>query len=193
MRARNRPAATRFTDIGRGLPRIPRATLTSRLRSLHKAGIVETTAGGYRLTEAGIAPAPVVRELARWAAVNDRAALSDDDLDTAALTWDMQRRIDSAALPGRTVILAIDFTDRTPTDRYFWLHLSRSDVQLCRDDTGAPVDVWLSTPTEPATSWWLGHLTWAQLLRQPGVRVHGDHRLIGQMQHWFLRYLFTPE
>jgi DNA-binding HxlR family transcriptional regulator len=185
--------ATTFTEIRRGLPRIPPATLASRLRRLRSAGIVQATAGGYQLTEAGAALAPVARELARWATVNDRAALSGDDLDTAALTWDMQRRINTAALPGRTVILAIDFTDRPSADRYFWLHLSRADVQLCRDDTGAPVDVWLATPTEPATRWWLGYLSWAQLLRQPGVVVRGNCALIRQMHHWFLRYLFTPE
>jgi DNA-binding HxlR family transcriptional regulator len=184
---------TTFTGIRRGLPRIPPATLASRLRRLSSAGVIQATADGYQLTEAGAALAPVVRELARWATVNDRAALSGADLDTAALTWDIQRRIDTAVLPARTVVLAIDFTDRTAADRYFWLHLSRADVQLCREDTGAPADVWLATPTEPATRWWLGYLSWAQLLRQPGVEVSGNHDLIHQMHRWFLRYLFTPQ
>jgi DNA-binding HxlR family transcriptional regulator len=185
--------ARTFTGIRRGLPRIPRATLASRLRGLRAAGIVEVMGGEYRLTGAGVALAPIIREFARWATANDNTALSDDDLDTAALTWDMQRRVNTAALPDRTVVLAIDFTDRTPVDRYFWLHLSCSDVQLCREDTGSPVDVWLATPTDPATHWWLGHLSWAQLLRQPDVRVHGNSALIRQMHHWFLRYIFTPE
>jgi DNA-binding HxlR family transcriptional regulator len=185
--------AKTFTDIRRGLPRIPRATLASRLRGLRTAGIVEATGGEYRLTGAGVALAPVIRELARWATASNNAALSSGDLDTAALTWDMQRRVNTAALPGRTVVLAIDFTDRPPVDRYFWLHLSRSDVQLCREDTGTPVDVWLSTPTDLATRWWLGHLSWAQLLRQPDVTVHGNVTLMRQMHHWFLRYVFTPE
>lgn len=185
--------ATTFNDIRRGLPRIPRATLASRLRTLRGAGIIRATAGGYQLTEAGAALAPVVRELARWATVNDRAALSSDDLDTAALTWDMQRRVNAPALPDHTIVLAIDFTDRTPADRYFWLHLSRTDVQLCRHDTGAPADVWLVARTQPVTRWWLGHMTWAQLLRQPDVRVSGNRTLIHQMHHWFLRYLYTPE
>lgn len=185
--------ATTFTDIRRGLPRIPRATLASRLRGMTSAGVVATTTSGYRLTEAGLALAPVIRELARWATVNDRAALSAGDLDTAALTWDMQRRIDTAALPARTVVLAIEFSDRGPTDRYFWLHLSSTTVNLCRQDTGAPVDVWLTAPTEVATRWWLGRLTWQQLLRQPAVEVHGDRALILNMPNWFLRYVFTPD
>jgi len=185
--------AATFTEIRRGLPRIPRATLAARLRGLRGAGVVEVTDGGYRLTAAGAALAPVVRELARWATDTHSATLSDDDLDTAALTWDMQRRVDPAALPTGTVVLAIEFTDRPAADRNFWLHLSRTGVNLCREDTGHPVDVWLAAPTNAATRWWLGELSWAQLLRQPGVAVHGDHALQHQMHRWFLRYVFTPE
>ncbi|WP_063766164.1 winged helix-turn-helix transcriptional regulator [Streptosporangium amethystogenes] len=182
--------ASTFTDIRRGLPRLPRATLSARLRALRAAGIVD---GGYQLTEAGAALAPVVRELARWAVATDSVALTEDDLDTAALTWDMRRRVDTAALPERTVVLAIEFTDRRPADSRYWLHLSRTSVDLCRQDTGAPVDVWLTAPTAAATRWWLGDLSWARLLRQQGVRVHGDPALQRQMHHWFKRYVFTPE
>jgi hypothetical protein len=153
--------ATTFTDICRGLPRIPKATLSTRLRGLRSAGIVERADGVYRLTEAGLALASVMRELARWAVSTDSAALTEDDLDTAALTWDMQRRVDTSALPERTVVLAIEFTDRPATDRNFWLHLSRTSITLCRQDTGAPVDVWLAVPIATATQWWLGHLPWA--------------------------------
>lgn len=182
-----------FSGLCRGLPRIPRATLSSRLRGLRAAGIVEVADHEYRLTDGGAAIAPVMRELARWATDAESAALSDDDLDTAALTWDMQRRIDAAALPDRAVVLAIDFTDRASPDRHFWLHLSRTSVNLCRQDTGAPVDVWLVGPTAAVTQWWLGHLSWPQLLRKPGVRVHGDRELQRQMHGWFLRYVFTPD
>lgn len=182
--------ARSFTEIRRGLPRIPRATLSARLRTLRSVGVIDADC---RLTEEGRALAPVLRELARWAVDTDRAALTEDDLDTATLTWDMQRRIDVAALPERTVVFALEFIDRPDTDRRYWLHLSRSGVNLCRDDTGAPVDIWLTTPTMSATRWWLGEVSWAQLLRQPGVAVHGDAALCRQAHRWFRRYLFTPE
>jgi DNA-binding HxlR family transcriptional regulator len=178
-----------FTQIRCGLPRIPRATLASRLRGLQAAGIADLADGRYRLTETGRALAPVMQELARWATVADAAALADDDLDAAALMWDIQRRIDSAALPER---IAIEFTDRA-TDRNFWLHLSRTGISLCRRDTGAPVDVWLTAPTGETTRWWLGHQSWARFLRHPGVSVHGDRDLQRQMHRWFQRYVFTPD
>ena len=181
-----------FTQIRCGLPRIPRATLASRLRGLEAAGIAVRADGRYCLTETGRALAPVLQELARWAAAADSAALGDGDLDTAALMWDIQRRIDTAALPVRTVVIAIEFTDRA-TDRNFWLHLSRAAVSLCRQDTGAPVDVWLAAPAGETTRWWLGQQSWAQFLRHPDVSVHGNQDLQRQMHRWFLRYVFTPD
>ncbi|MEC3919222.1 winged helix-turn-helix transcriptional regulator [Nocardia sp. CDC160] len=180
--------ASSFGELCRGLPRIPRATLSARLRALRAAGIVD----GYRLTDAGVALSPIVRELARWAITTDSAALGEDDLDTVALTWDMRRRVDAAALPDRRIVVAIEFSDRPISDRKFWLHLSRTGVDLCRDDTGAPVDIWLTTPTRAATEWWLGNLSWQQLMQQPGVQLHGDHTLQQQMPRWFTRYVFTP-
>jgi DNA-binding HxlR family transcriptional regulator len=184
--------AATFTQIRSGLPRIPRATLASRLRGLQAAGIAVCADGRYGLTETGRALAPVLQELARWAAVAGGAALGDGDLDTAALMWDIQRRVDTTALPGRTVVIAIEFTDRA-ADRHFWLHLSPAGVSLCRQDTGTPADVWLSAPLAQTTRWWLGEQSWAQLLRQPGVTVRGDRDLQRQMHRWFLRYVFTPE
>ncbi|MEU0089995.1 helix-turn-helix domain-containing protein [Kribbella sp. NPDC006257] len=182
-----------FGDIRRGIPRIPPATLTTRLRSLRAADLVRVADRRYQLTASGLTLAPVVRELARWGMTTESAALSEDDLDTAALTWDMQRRVDLDALPENTVVLALEFTDRPERDRYFWLHLSRTNVILCRQDTGAPVDLWLTAPTAEVTQWWLGELTWSQLQRHPGVTIHGNRGLQRQMQNWFLRYAFARQ
>jgi hypothetical protein len=66
-------------------------------------------------------------------------------------------------------------------------------VNLCRQDTGAPVDIWLAAPAMAVTRWWLGERSWTQLLRHPGVHIHGDLALQRQMYRWFTRYVFTPE
>ena len=51
----------RFNDLTRGLPRIPRAVLVQRLRSLEAYGVIERRNGhrqgvGYYLTPAGTGP-----------------------------------------------------------------------------------------------------------------------------------------
>ena len=124
--------------------------------------------------------------------MTDGAALTAGYLDTAALTWDRQRRIDTSALPARLVVLEIESTDRPGGDRRFWLHLSPARVDLCRRDTGAPADIWLTGATEPITRWWLGQLTGRQLLAHPEVTIHGDRALQRQMGRWFLSYACTP-
>src|SRR5512133_533684 len=62
----------RFTDLARSLPDITPTRLTSRLRQLEAAGVVEREppSGGrevwYRLTDAGLDLAPVVDALTYW-------------------------------------------------------------------------------------------------------------------------------
>lgn len=67
--------ARRFSDLHRGLPRIPTNILTSRLKELEAAGIVrravrELPRGGvaYELTERGRELEPAVIAFARWGA-----------------------------------------------------------------------------------------------------------------------------
>jgi DNA-binding HxlR family transcriptional regulator len=184
--------STSFGQIRAGLPRIPKATLATRLRALTKAGLVTGTDAGYQLTESGVALAPVLRELARWT-VDTRGPLAAAHLDPVALTWDMQRRVNRAALPDRPVVLEIRFTDAAPDASRYWLHLSGAEVNLCDDDTGAQIDLTLTGPVEPVTRWWLGELSWTALARQPGVHLEGSRALQREMRHWFEGYLFTPE
>ncbi len=185
--------ANTFSAIQRGLPRIPRATLSSRLAGLSAAGIVDTTGGGYQLSETGLALSEVIGDLARWATIADAAKLRPEHLDTAALTWDIQRRINHDALPDRVVVIELDFTDRPAVDRRYWLHLSPTRTDLCRQDTGAPIDITLTAPTQAVTRWWLGELTWSQLAAHRDVTITGDRVLRRNMDRWFQHYLFASD
>jgi len=180
--------STGFNEIRRGLPRIPTATLATRLRTLEGAGIITGGDDGYSLTAAGRDLFPVVASLAAWASQPGRAEIRDDHLDTAALTWDIQRRIDLEAIPARTVVIEFEFTDRPGGDRRYWLHVGRRRVDLCRTDTGDEVSVWMCGRVADITDWWIARKTWRELLDQPGVEISGDRDLIHAMPTWFLGY-----
>ncbi len=80
--------ATTFTDIRRGLPAIPRATLSARLSTIVAAGIAEPGGRGYQLTQTGLALAPVIREMARWATVTDGVPASrSTETDPCNAAW----------------------------------------------------------------------------------------------------------
>jgi DNA-binding HxlR family transcriptional regulator len=184
--------ARRFTDIRRGIPAIPRSTLADRLDTLERAGIVaRADDGGYEPTETAVALGPVLASLATWAHAWDRRGLTDEHLDPDVLLWDMQRRLDPAALPATRVVVEFAFEDRRPGDNRLWLHVGGgTGPYLCRHSEGFDVDVAVASDTRTLSRWWLGELRWADAVRDGRLRVTGPPRLERALPRWFLGYPF---
>ncbi|WP_377268000.1 winged helix-turn-helix transcriptional regulator [Peterkaempfera sp. SMS 1(5)a] len=182
--------ARRFTDLQCGLPRISRTMLSARLKTLQAAGVVERTAAdGYRLTEAGRALQPVVRELGAWAMEWDRRGLLPEHLDPEVLTWDLRRRTHVENLPaGRTVVEFV-FPEADPERLY--LHVDRPAVTVCRDQAGYPVDLRVRADLEAMTRYWLGEVEWPRLLRSGAVSLEGPADLCRAFPTWFSGYVFA--
>src|SRR5262252_3627337 len=83
--------STAFNDVHRGVPRMSRTLLSSRLRKLESCGIIERRAGdrradvSYRLTQAGRELSVVVSELGTWAQRWYRSTLDKHELDPGVL------------------------------------------------------------------------------------------------------------
>lgn len=117
----------RFNDLRRGLPRISRSLLVTRLRHLEDNGVIERYIGArpnvteYVLTEAGRDLAEVIKHLGTWAlkwVFNDP---NRDELDPALFLWKMHQRVNHREFPhGRTVV-QFDLTGRK--GRRVWLTL----------------------------------------------------------------------
>lgn len=108
--------STGYNQIRRGIPAIPRDTLTKRLRALERADIVikhvSPAKSSYLLTEAGEALGPLLASLAGWSLKWDNRGLLPEHLDPEALLWDIQRRIDPEAAPEGRVVVEFTLTDR---------------------------------------------------------------------------------
>jgi DNA-binding HxlR family transcriptional regulator len=97
--------SSRFNVLQRGLPRISPTVLNTRLKELEERGvIVRRRLNGqrghaYHLTAAGRELSAVVETLAVWGMRWARDEMGLDDLDV--LMFDIQRRIDTTALPRR--------------------------------------------------------------------------------------------
>ena len=183
--------STGFNEIRRGLPRIPTATLAKRLQTLIAAGVVEVDASRYVLTPAGRALRPVVADMATWALGPGHVPLEAGHLDAAALSWDIQRRIDHAAVPDRKITIALHFVDRAVGDSLYWLQLDRGRANLCATDTGDPVDVTLRAATADVVRWWLGERSWRHLLDQPDTEITGSRAVIRALPSWFRGYVLA--
>src|SRR5687768_1342063 len=106
---------TQFNNIHRGLPRIAPAMLAKRLDELERAGIMTRPPAArgaprnYHLTEAGVALAPLIEQMAVWGQHWARD-MRKEDLDPAFLAWSMHMRIGTARLPPGRVVIQFEFS-----------------------------------------------------------------------------------
>jgi len=86
-----------FNDVRKGVPLMSPSLLSSRLKSLEDAGIVQrqTQSGNirYHLTAAGEELTPILLQLGTWGHRWVRSDLSGHDLDPSLLIWDMHRNM----------------------------------------------------------------------------------------------------
>lgn len=177
----------RFNDIHRGVPRMSRSLLSSRLKQLAAQGLVDRVeeAGGpvYELTEAGDEFIGVVDAMGEWG-VRWMSSLSDDDLDPAFLLWDMRRSIDTEALPVGQTVLELEFGGVADSVRNWWLLLSRDDVEVCDHDPGLGTDVLVEAPIRIFVDVWRGALGWDDALRTGSLQLVGTPTLRRQVPSW---------
>src|SRR5688572_28386605 len=89
-----------FNELERGLPGISRALLSSRLRQLQQAGVIEkrlTESGRktteYQLTQAGYEVVNVLESLMTWGTMWAFGEPTPEELDPVLLMWWMRKRI----------------------------------------------------------------------------------------------------
>jgi DNA-binding HxlR family transcriptional regulator len=178
----------RFNDIQRGVPKISRALLVKRLRELIAQGIVESAAGGYRLTLAGQELGEVVVHLGQWGA-RWTAPIRRDRLDAKLLTWDMRRRIALDKLPEKRVVVRFDFRGvpaghKAP--KTYWLVLERPEVDVCIIEPGFEVDVFVDADLAAFSRVWVGELPIRQAIRDGEIRLTGDRQGVRDFPSWLL-------
>ena len=183
--------STRFNDIRRGVPLMSPTLLSARLKELERVGIVERRGGAtgmreYHLTEAGLALAPLIRQLGEWGLQYAQDPLEDGDLDVTVLVWNMRRRVDPGVFPDRRVTVQFEFTGVPRNKSQWWLVNHRGSVDLCPKDPGFPVDLYVMTDIRTMIDIWLGRLAWNGCMRSGRVEVTGDRQLRERLGSWFL-------
>jgi len=183
--------STRFNDIRRGVPLMSPTLLSTRLKELQRAGIVQRRAGGNRghewhLTEAGLALGPLIRQLGEWGLQYAHDPLEEGDLDVTVLTWNMRRRVDPTVFPERRITVYFEFTDVPKNKTQWWVVNDRESVDLCPKDPGFPVDLYVTTDIRTMIDIWLGKRTWGAAVGSGRVEVVGPRELRDRIKSWLL-------
>ena len=188
--------STRFNDIERGLPGISRTLLAQRLGHLERKGVLErhpARAGRgseYHLTAAGKDLEVVIMALGEWAVRWMYAEPDPATVDPVALTWWMHRRVDTARLPDRRVVIEFDYGGVNAM--VIWLILDRGEPSVCVKHPGFDCD--LRVTTEPAAFMrvFSGSESLADARRRGTVTIDGPTTLTRAFGSWFLWSPFAP-
>ena len=180
----------RFSDFQRALSRISPSLLTKRLNDLEKAGIViKKTQHGrrgyeYFLTPAGRQLSPVIEHLATWGMRWARGQLTDNELDVDFLMWEIQRRLDTQALPDGETVLCFIFDELTQF-KSWWVVVQDGEADLCTKNPGKDVDLYISSTVRTMVEIWEGDLELNSALRKKLIKPNGNSQLIKSLPEWF--------
>jgi DNA-binding HxlR family transcriptional regulator len=181
-----------FNEIHRGMPLISRPLLARRLRKLEAVGVLarETLTEGrghrYYLTEAGKEFAPLIEQLGTWGQ-RWTQRVERRNLDAGLLMWNVRRRIAMDLLPPQRVVARFKFTGIPATYRgyrMFWLLLQRPQIDLCVEDHGFEVDLYVEADLAAMARVWLGDVRFETALRMREVQLLGSTALVKAFPSW---------
>jgi hypothetical protein len=142
----------------------------------------------YCLTEAGREFQPIIEGLGTWGQ-RWTVRVERKNLDPAFLLWNMRRRIVLDRLPARRVVVHFKFSGVAPTyrgRRIFWLMLERTQVDVCIDDPGFEVDLYVEADLAAMAKVWLGDVPFETALRSGKVRLAGPRQLVKAFPSWLM-------
>ena len=180
---------TRYNDFQRALSRISPTLLSKRLRMLEAKGLVvrKRPAGTknyeYHLTACGRELEPLIEILAVWGMRWARGQMTEADLDVEFLMWDLQRRLQTDHLPDGETVLCFEFDELERFSRW-WLVANQDGVDLCSEDPGKEVDLYIGSTVFDLASVWRGDIPMAKALRSKAIRTHGNVHLARTNGQW---------
>ena len=179
----------RYSEFQRALSRISPSLLTKRLKQLEAAGIlvrkVQQGRKGhdYFLTPVGKELAPIVEHLATWGMRWARGQLDDNELDVEFLMWDIQRRLQVDKLADGETILCFIFDGLTNFNSW-WLVIRDGEVDLCTENPGKNVDLYIKTTLRCLVEIWNGDVDIRTALNKERINTQGDSQLARTMPDW---------
>jgi len=188
----------RYSDFERAIPRISPSVLSTRLKQMDQAGLIikRITQGGkgseYRLTRSGKELAPIVDQLSRWGLRWAKRRLEDEDIDVGAFMWDFHRTLKVDELPDGDTVFCVQISNAKDMDKW-WLIAHASEVDLCTEDPGHNVDLYIAGKLENLAAVWMGDVTLQKAVAEGVINLTGEPHLEKSAHRWFPRTIYADE
>ncbi|HEX2158348.1 MAG TPA: winged helix-turn-helix transcriptional regulator [Actinomycetes bacterium] len=181
--------STSFSEIAAGASGLSRTLLTTRLRELERAGVVQTTpnpsgrGSRYHLTEAGKDLAAVMQALGTW---GERwMELAPEHLDPGVVlhSW-VNWYLAMERLPERRVVVRFQFPGLPRKGAELWIIFDGERSEVCHKDPGFEVELFVQAEPAALAEWHLGRIEWTDALRAERIRVLGPASLARALPTW---------
>ncbi|WP_165354857.1 helix-turn-helix domain-containing protein [Tropicimonas sp. IMCC6043] len=179
----------RFSELKRGVPLMSPSLLSSRLKWLVEEGIVEHVdsgdiRSGYTLTESGREFIPLVEALGTWGQRWTRRELKEHEIDLGLLVWSLESSTDPNAFGARPCLIRLELTDQTDTKRFWWFLNHKGRCELCVEDPGGDVNLYLSCTLPDAIYIVRGDITPSAAIESERLEVIGDEWARSAFSRW---------
>ena len=180
---------TTFTAIAQGAPGISRTLLTTRLRELQRAGVIETRPNPegrgrlYLPTAAGSDLADVMAALGTW---GERwIELAPEHLDPGMVlhSW-VAWYLEGDLLPERQVVVRFDMAGLPDRANRLWIIFDGERSEVCLRDPGFEEDLVVEAQPRALAEWHLGRVEWADAVRDARISVAGPAALARALPTW---------
>ncbi len=184
--------STRFSDLKKGVPLMSPSLLSTRLKQLVKAGVVEQQDNKkYTLTQAGLEIQPMIELLGAWGHRWARSKLGEDDLDVSLLMWDMRRTINPDVFPKQRVVVQFEYFDAPTGNKEWWLISENGEIDLCHDDKGHEIDIIIQCSLATMTAVWTCQEKFNDMVNSKKIKVMGNPQLTKNLQDWICSSLLS--
>jgi DNA-binding HxlR family transcriptional regulator len=186
----------RFNELQRGLSLISPTMLSRRLNSLAEHGLVlkKKIPGqkGYEYfpTKSCQELLPIIRRIGNWGLRWAKANLTEKDYDVELLMLYLKRSFVQNRIIGTETVIRFKFTD---IEQYpdWWLIITADDVDLCVDDRGKDVDIYLTTNVKTMADIWMGVTTYRQARKEGNLKIIGDRNVMRHISAWTAESMYA--
>ena len=81
-------------------------------------------------------------------------------------------------------MVAFEFPDQPPGNRFFWLLIEDGDAELCITDPGGEPDLRVVAQSNAFVDWHRGARSWASVVRGGDISLTGERDLVRAFPRW---------
>ncbi len=188
----------KFSQFQKYMPNISPTLLKNRLRALEDHDIVmrrkTATQGRYEyfLTPSGKSLGPVLTEIGKWGMCFASNGMTEKGNTVYGLMRDLNGALDINELPDCDVTLQFTFTDTSESPKQY-INIHNGQAQVCSQNLGFEVDVYITSTLTDMTKIWYGELAMSKAMADEKMLVIGNSQYTRNITKWLGISSFTGD